>query len=389
MRAPRVLLVLTAVLALASAAELPVVEPDWGIVPTKIWGGRPPKPSPNGGEGDNKEKVTPTPPIIVLPKPTPTPPTPPPPPPPPPPTPTPTPELPNPPPQPPTPTPEPPKTPPPAEVTAPTPPPPPPPPPSPPPPPPLPTPPAPEPVPSNNPIAPPQPPPVVPNPSPTLTPIDNGGNPAKPNNDNSAIDNNINSNLNSGSPPASTPSDAGPDNNNSDDTENNGHASEANDINGADSVTDKLPKPTSLPSKPGNSGSDALDEPSSNKTQSSKLSGGAIGGIVVGLLMVLAAAVLTLLWSRNRRNRRLYNANDFEEFKGFSPDSHTNLIAATTIAGYGGDNRQSNYMRDSRGYPSSDMSEYGEPATPPSARVANGSSGRIHSGISFRHLDEY
>ncbi|KAJ2910981.1 hypothetical protein GGI21_000323 [Coemansia aciculifera] len=151
-----------------------------------------------------------------------------------------------------------------------------------------------------------------------------------------------------------------------------------------DSASSKPPPQSSQPtqSKQANNDNSALD----GESQSRKLSGGAIGGIVVGMLLVVAAGVLAFIWNRNKRSRRLYNSTDFEEFKGFSPDSHTNLMAATTAVGYGGGRAES--VRESRGYASSEMSGFHGPTSPPQARMANGSD-RPRSDISFRQLDEH
>ncbi|KAJ2736072.1 hypothetical protein IW152_001017 [Coemansia sp. BCRC 34962] len=367
MRAPRVLLVLTMVLALASAATTPDHKLDWLVRSTRLWPGRPPKATIDGPGGDDDEEATHLPPTVGPPSSAPsTPPT--------------SPPQTTPPPEPlTTPPSEPPKSSPLAEVkttlTTPSPP----------------TTPPPQLVLSSTPIVLPQPPPLVPNPSPTSAPIVNEGQPPTP-----SGNNNSNINSNGGNPPVRPPSVAAPSitSNASFTTttdENTANTGPATKTNSSDTAldADNLSKPTSpSQSKPVINDSNELDEPSSNKSQRGKLSGGAIGGIVVGLLLAIAAAILAFIWSRNRRIRRLYHANDFEEFKGFSPDSHTNLITATTIAGYGGDSARPYSVRDSRGYPSSDMSEFDGPAVPPNARVANGSSNRIRSDLSFRHLDE-
>ncbi|KAJ2337594.1 hypothetical protein GGI00_000099 [Coemansia sp. RSA 2681] len=368
-------------LALAGAADPPVGWPDWPDKLSPLWPKPPPKTvlekTTGGDEGPiTKPSPTANTPTPVQPTPSSTPP---------PPQSTPPPQT-TPPPQI-TPTPEPPKPSPPAEVTT--------------PPPPLtptPTPPSPQPVASNTHIVPPPQPPLVPGASPTSTPVGNGGNPTTPINDtNNAIDNNPNTNPNQSdtNAPASTPADAGANAGNggsSIDTAATTGSDSANTkpvtASNTDPTSGKPPAPTQpSQSKPSTSGNNELDEQPPNKSQKGKLSGGAIGGLVVGILLVLAAAVLAFFWNRNKRNRQLYNANDFEEFKGFSPDSHTNLMAATTIAGYGGDSGHSDPARDSRGYASSEVSDFHEPAAPPSVRVANGMS-RARSGISFRQLDE-
>ncbi|KAJ1811960.1 hypothetical protein LPJ56_005645, partial [Coemansia sp. RSA 2599] len=99
------------------------------------------------------------------------------------------------------------------------------------------------------------------------------------------------------------------------------------------------------------------------------LSGGAIGGIVVGVLFLSIGALVAFLWRRNRKRQRGYDVHQFHdadykgEHPGFEPAVHTTgMYGAERPAslGVGGYND---------GYTSSEMSSLRSPTAPPSAKM--------------------
>ncbi|KAJ2089974.1 hypothetical protein GGI16_006172 [Coemansia sp. S142-1] len=84
---------------------------------------------------------------------------------------------------------------------------------------------------------------------------------------------------------------------------------------------------TPSPPKPTNSSNkdDSENQPSTDKSSGKSLSGGAIAGIVIGILALIGAMVGYLFWRRHKQRQTFVaNSIDYNEFPEYDPNGSSN-----------------------------------------------------------------